>query len=318
MFFEAFKATIVGVGQSFILGAIGYLIIKRNFLGAEGLNALSRLVIEITLPLLIFCRLIRDFDPGLYPQWWIFPLLSIAITLLALAVGFIFLGFSRKTQEKLQFLSLVSFQNSGYLPLVLFASILPKDKADVMFIYLFLFLLGFNLLMFSFGTYLLTYSKSKKFDWWSMLNPPVIATLAGLLLVFLGAGKFIPGFVLKPLEMAGDCTLPLATFVVGGNIAAIRCARSYNKAIALMSLVKLVILPGLGLWLVYQFKLPDLVGLLIIMQLAMPPATNLSVIVSQYKQEDCLISQGVFYGNILSILTIPLFLSLYFAVSMLK
>ena len=187
-----------------------------------------------------------------------------------------------------------------------------------MFIYLFLFLLGFNLLMFSFGTYLLTYSKSKKFDWWSMLNPPVIATLAGLLLVFLGAGKFIPGFALKPLEMAGDCTLPLATFVVGGNIAAIRCARSYNKAIGLMALVKLIILPVLGLWVVYQFKLPDLVGLLIVMQLAMPPATNLSVIVSQYKQEDCLVSQGVFYSNILSVVTIPLFLSLYFAISMLK
>jgi predicted permease len=318
VFFGVFTATIVGVGQSFILGAIGYLIIKRNFLGAEGLNALSRLVIEITLPLLIFCRLIRDFDPGLYPQWWIFPLLSIAITVVALAIGFLFIGFSQKIQEKLQFLSLVSFQNSGYLPLVLFAAILPKDKADVMFIYLFLFLLGFNLLMFSFGTYLLTYSKSKKFDWWSLLNPPVIATLAGLFVVFLGVSKFIPGFVLKPLEMTGDCTLPLATFIVGGNIAAIRCARSYNKAIALMVLVKLVILPVMGLWLVYQFKLPDLLGLLIVMQLAMPPATNLSVIVSQYKQEDCLVSQGVFYGHILSIVTIPLFLSLYFAISMLK
>jgi hypothetical protein len=316
--FEAFSATIVGVGQSFVLGAIGYFIIKRNFLGAEGLNALSRLVIEITLPLLIFCRLIRDFDPALYPQWWIFPLLSIAITAVALTIGFIFSGFSRKVQERLQFLSLVSFQNSGYLPLVLFASILSKDKADVMFIYLFLFLLGFNLLMFSLGTYLLTYSKSRKFDWWSLLNPPVIATLSGLLVVFLGAAGFIPGAVLKPLEMAGDCTLPLAIFVVGGNIAAIKCSGKYNKAIGLMVLVKLVILPVLGLWAVYLFKLPDLLGLLIVMQLAMPPAANLSVIVSQYKQEDCLVSQGIFYSHILCIVTIPLFLSLYFAISMLK
>jgi hypothetical protein len=318
MLLESFKITAVGVGQSFILGAVGYFLIKRRILHEEGLNALSRLVIEITMPALIFGTLIKKFDFILYPDWWFYPLLSICITLAGFGVGLFFLGAIRGTQEKLQFLSLNAFQNSGYLPLVLVASILTQAQAQEMFIYLFLFLLGFNLLMFSFGVYLLTFTKEKEFDWNKLFNPAVIATFAGLIAVFLGIHKFIPESVLKPLQMAGDCTLPLAMFVVGGNIASIRLIKISKKPIALLILGKLVILPALGVWFVYQIRLPWMLGLLVIMELAMPPATTLSVILSQHKKQDCLISQGIFFGHIVSLITIPLFLSLYFMISMVK
>jgi malate permease and related proteins len=318
VFLEAFKSTFSGVGESFILGVIGYLLIKRNFLGEEGLNALSRLVIDVTLPLLIFCRLVNDFSFEAFPNWWLFPLISLGITLAGLLVGWLFSGFIQGGQRKLQFLSLVSFQNSGYLPLVLLGSLLTPEKTQVMFIYLFLFLLGFNLLLFSLGIYLLTFTRAKKFDWKSLLNPPVIATLAGLALVFFKLEHIIPAGVLRPLQSAGDCTVPLATFVVGGNIAAIHLGKVEKKAMFWMSLAKLVVLPALGLWLVFVLKLPELFGLLIVLQLAMPPATNLSVIISHYKKEDLLISQGIFCGHIAAIITIPVFLSFYFMINMLK
>ena len=85
-----------------------------------------------------------------------------------------------------------------------------------------------------------------------------------------------------------------------------------KKEMLLMFLVKLIILPALGLVLVLKLKLPELVGLLIVMQLSMPPATLLSVITRHYKKDDLLISQGIFLGHIVSIITIPVFLSLYF------
>jgi predicted permease len=59
-------------------------------------------------------------------------------------------------------------------------------------------------------------------------------------------------------------------------------------------------------------------GLLVLMQLAMPPATSLSVITRHYKKEDLLISQGVFFGHIASVITIAIFLSLYFTLSVVK
>ena len=313
MLLESFKITGSGVGQILLLGGLGYFLLKRNILSGEGLSSISRIVIEITLPALMFCQLVKDFSFTKYPDWWVFPLISIAITIAGLGLGALFMGFIRGTKQKLQFINLIAFQNSGYLPLALLAALLPADKIGEMFIYLFLFLLGFNLIMWSFGVYMLTFTRTKKFELGSLFSPPVIATLAGLAVIFLGWDRFLPGLVMKPLRLVGDCTLPLAMIVVGANIAEVKVGRIDKKAMALVLLAKLVILPALGLFLMLKFAVPELFGLLVIIQLAMPSATSLSVITSHYKQEDLLISQGIFYSHIVSIVTIPVFLSLYLA-----
>jgi len=312
MFLQSFKITIAGVGQIFLLGAIGYFLFKKRVLGPESLDSLNRIVIDITLPILIFCQLDKDFSFSLYRNWWAFPLLSIAITLVGLAAGYLFSGMVKGGQHRQQFISLVTFQNSGYLPLALIGSLLAADKLGVMFIYLFLFLAGFNLLMFSLGAELISYHKLRKFEFMNLFSPPVTATIIGLLVVYFGLNNFIPDVVLKPLRLVGDCTLPLAMFVVGANLAEISLTHIDKKEMVLALLAKLLILPALGLVLVWKLRLPELVGFLIVMQLAMPPATLLSVLTRHYKKEDLLISQGIFLGHIASIVTIPVFLSLYF------
>jgi len=77
-------------------------------------------------------------------------------------------------------------------------------------------------------------------------------------------------------------------------------------------------LPALGLLLILRIKLPPLIGLLILLELAVPSATTLSVIIRQVKKEDLLISQGIFFSHLFSIVTLPLFLSLYFMIVMVK
>lgn len=318
MFLESFKITGLAVAQIFLLGAIGYFLMKKNILGEAGFDSLSRLALDITLPILIFCQLIKDFSFSLYPNWWVFPLMGVAITVIGLAIGSMFVGFINGHQHRLQFLSLIAFQNSGYLPLALIGALLPKEKISAMFIYLFLFLLGFNLVMFSFGVYMLAFSRENKFEWQSLFSPPVLATLFSLLLILAGLNRLIPEFVLKPLKMVGDCTLPLAMLVVGGNLAEIHLGRIDKKAIVLMTLAKLIVMPALGLALVMKFKFPELIGLLILIELAVPAAVNLSVIIRHYKKEDLLISQGIFFSHILSLVSIPIFLSLYFMIIVIK
>jgi predicted permease len=315
---ESFKIVSGAVTQILILGAVGYILVKKDILGDCGLDNISRFTLDITLPLLIFTQLIREFNFNLYPDWWLFPLISIAVTILGLGLGFLFSIFIKGAQHKMQFASLVGFQNSGYLPLSLLAALLPVGDLKVIFVYLFLFLLGFNLLTFSVGVYLLTFLKDKKFEWASLLSAPVIAVLVSFLFIFFKFEKLIPNFVFNPLKLIGDCTLPLAMLVVGGSLAKIKLEHVDIKAMALMVLAKLIILPALGFLFLLKFKLPHLIGLLIFIELAMPPAANLSVIVRSYKKEDLLISQGIFFGHILSIVLLPVLLSLYFMFVMLK
>jgi predicted permease len=81
---------------------------------------------------------------------------------------------------------------------------------------------------------------------------------------------------------------------------------------------KLIILPVVGILIVLKLALPHLLGFLIVMQLAMPSATSLSVIIRRFNKPDALISQGVFFSHIIGLVTIPLFLSLYLSLVMLK
>ncbi|MDD5166119.1 MAG: AEC family transporter [Candidatus Omnitrophica bacterium] len=318
MVLESFRITGSAVAQIFLLGAIGYFLTKKDILGQEGLNILSRLTLDITLPVLIFCQLVKDFSFSRYPDWWVFPLVSVAITILGLLVGFIFSVFIKGSQHKAQFISLVTFQNSGYLPLALIAALLPAEQAAPVFIYLFLFLLGFNLVMFSLGVYMLAFSKEKKFELASLFSPPVAATLISLAVIFFGLNKFIPDMVLNPLKMVGDCTLPLAMFVVGGSLASIKLKHVDIGPVFLLALAKLVVLPLAGLLILVKLNISELIGLLILIELAVPSATTLSVIIRHYKKEDLLISQGIFLTHIVSLITLPLFLSLYFMRVMIK
>lgn len=318
MFFNSFKITGIAVGQIFLLAVLGYLLLKRKFLNADGLDALSRLTMDVTLPILIFCQLMKDFSFMRYPNWWALPLISLSVTGLGLGVGFLFLKVVKGQQQKLQFLSLVGFQNSGYLPLALVASLLSGDNLSVIFIYIFLFLTGFNLCLFSLGVYILNYSKEVKFRWQSLFSMPVIATLVSLIVIFIGLNKFIPEMVFKPLRMLGDTTLPLAMLVVGGNLAQFNLGQIDKKPMALLILSKMIILPLLGLGLIFIFNVPALISLLLLIQLSMPSAVTLSVILSTYKKEDFLVSQGILLTHIVSVFTIPLFLIIYFSRFMLK
>lgn len=312
MFFESFKNTGLGIIQIVLLGAVGFLLVKSGILKKDALHFLSRLVVEVTLPAMIFCQLIKDFSFSVYSNWWLFPLLSLAITFVGFLCGALFSVFIKGSQRKIQFLSLSAFQNAAYLPLVLVAALLSGADLDKALVYLFLFLLGFNAVIWSFGVYMLTFTKSKKFQLNSLFSPPVIAIIASLFFVYIGLNKLIPAFVIKPFKMIGDCTVPLAMFIVAGSLAEIKLKHIDKKAAFLTVLSKLILLPLLGLFFILKLNVDCLLGMMIIMQLAMPPATSLSVIMMHHKKEDLLISQGVFIGHIVSIITVPVFLTLYF------
>ena len=318
MFLAYLKISGLAVVQIFILGAIGFFLVRRQIIKDAGLDSVSRMVIEVTLPLMIFCHLSGDFSFGIYRDWWVYPLLSVAVNAAGLVLGLLLVKFVSGPEYKRQFLSLTTFQNSGYMPLALIAALLTSADAAPMFIYLFLFLMGFNMLMFSAGVHMLAFHRNRKFELGSLFSPPVIATIFSLLFVFFSLNRFVPGEIMKPLRMVGDCTLPLAMIVVGGNLAQIHLGRIDIKSLSLMMAAKLLILPALGLFFLSKVRVPDFMGLLIIIQLAMPPATLLSVITRHYKKDDLLISQGIFFGHILSIITIPVFLSLYFALVMIR
>ncbi len=307
-----FQSVIQAMLQIFLLGLLGFVLVRRKALSNEGVSALTNFFINVVFPALIFWQIVTKFKFESYPNWWMFPLASFGVTVLGLLVGCVFSFSAKDIQAKREFICLSGFQNSGYLPLVLLGWIVPKERLSTMLIYLFLFLLGFNLVIWSWGVYFLSVRKAKRFSWGSLLSPPVAAILTGFGFVAFKINTLIPPFIFSSLESLGNCSFPLAIVVVGAILAEFySLQRIDKKTIAVLIFAKLFVLPLLGLLFLSCVKLPYLIGLLIILELSVPSGINLAIISRKYSQQERLIGQGIFFTHIISLVTLPLFLSAF-------
>ncbi|RKY39137.1 MAG: hypothetical protein DRP75_02980 [Candidatus Omnitrophota bacterium] len=308
---STFRFSILAIVQIFVVGFCGFVAAKREILSQEGLKVLSRLIVEISLPALIFSRLLLQFKFNLFPHWWFFPLFSFFLTFLGLGIGYLFLKLSPPFAQKREFLSLIGFQNAGYLPLALATTLFPPHKADQMFIYIFLFLLGFNALLWSFGVHLLSPFK-KKMRMVNLFTPPLLATLSALLLIFLNLRRFFPSLLLKPLQIVGECTVPLGLMVIGGSLAFVSPQARIKKGILMnLILAKLIALPLLVFLLIICLKPEPLIGFLMLIESGVPSATSLSIIAKHYSADCDFVNQSIFFTHLLSLFTLPLFLTLF-------
>lgn len=311
---ESLKITFEAILELAVLAAVGFVLVRKQIISDNGLETLSRLVIGLFLPLMMFTQITGGFSFRNHADWWMFPLLSVALTAVGYGFGLLFLKLDTAlSSQSGSFLGICAFQNSGYLPLPLAAGLLSPDMASEMFIYIFLFLLGFNMTIFSFGIFVLDCGKKAcRFDYKDMFNAPVIATLAALVVVALRLQAWIPPVLSRPADLLGKCAIPLSIFVVGGNLAMIRMRSvRHLRPLAAGLTIKLLILPLVVLAFLFLIRPRPLVGLLLLLQACMPPAALLSVIARNEKLEDELINQAIFFGHVLCILTIPLFLGLY-------
>ena len=310
-FITTFKTTLSATVQIFLMGSCGYFLVKRKVINDNGLVILSRLVISLFFPLFTFHQLTNHFSFSVYQNWWIFPLISFGVTLGGFLIGWLTAQCFKNIPFQKEFIALTGFQNSGFIPLMLVATMFTGELAQKLYIYIFLFLVGFDLVMWSFGVWFLTKSKSAKFDLTNLLYSPFTAIVISLLLVLFGWNQAIPEVLKTPIKMFGDCALPMAVFVVGGNLAMIDIFSSNQREIILAMLSKLVFFPLLAFLFVLTFHIDKFIGFLIILQAAVPSANSLSVIARRHQIDDQFLNQGIFFTNIASIITLPVFLTLY-------
>lgn len=300
------------MAQIFFLGLLGYLLVRSKFLDAKGLEVLSGVVIGVTLPAFNFTQIITHFDPRAYANWWLFPLLGFAIVFGGILLASAVLAVRPKFKARNEFRALIGFQNSGYMPLMILSGFPQTPEIVGLSIYVILSLVGFDILLWSLGVWLMTGADAKRFDYRKLINPPMLATLIAVFLTFLGCGQKIPQVVFNPLKMLGNCLLPLVMLVLGGNFALTSLKNVQKADILNVVVAKLIVYPALMILFVVAMRVPYLIGFFLVLEAAVPCANSLSVIGRYYRTgNQDFINQGLFFTNILCVVTIPVCLMIY-------
>lgn len=310
--FYSFYSISNGILKIFFLLAIGYVVYVRGLIGKNTMDGISNLLIWVCLPALIFTRIISTFKPSDFSGWWILPVSSVLISVLGLGLGYVFQRPIRDFRSRREFMVSCAFQNCGYIPMTLVFFVCHGPFCDKLLVYIFLFLIGFNAMIWSFVPAFFSRDTKKRFKVKTIFNPPVIAILFSLLWVFLIGNRGLHHVIYDPLTLLGDATFPLALIVLGAQLAEYKGFELKNlKALSSCLFVKLVLLPAIILLLLQYIAMTDVLKFFILLEATMPVAVTL-VIIGQYTGADNKFLSGViFYSHFLAIFTIPLWLLLF-------
>ncbi|MCD6460242.1 AEC family transporter [bacterium] len=300
--------------QIAIIGLIGFFALRKGIIKESALLGLSRLVTEIAFPCYIFVHITKNIEiKSVLNLFWL-PLGCCVLLFLGFILAWSYLKIDKKIEEKGEFTLLVTFHNAVYLPIPLIMSLFSQAQQHKMFLYLFAFNIPFSALLFTVGPHVLNRSRGFKFSWRRLFNNPVIAVLFSLFLAATGLHRYIPNTVELSLEMVSKITVPLVMMIIGGIILInYRAPKpAHPLTILKISFLKIIVIPFIVLGLILLFKIPYEFAVLFMIQACMPSASTLPLIARNENADYKLTGTTIFWSYLLSLITIPLFIALYF------
>jgi len=139
-------------------------------------------------------------------------------------------------------------------------------------------------------------------------NPIILSTLAGLL--FALSPLTLPGFVDRTLQIVGGMGLPLALMMIGATFADSRPGQINWLEMGLLTIIKLVGLPTLGLGLLLMADISGLPAVVTLVLLSSPSATLCVVMANEMGGDPRLASAAITMTHAFSALSYLLWLYL--------
>lgn len=307
-----FSTVVIAIAKLFILMFSGFLLRHWNIINDKFTEMMSLLLVRIIFPALIITKTIAHFSYTEFPNWWFFPVMAMLFSLFGLLLGRIIYPFLGGFGSKREFISSCGFYNCGYLPMNLILFSFTGLLADRLLVFMFLYIIGFNLLMWSLGPIYLSGKLTRELKMRIFLNPPVLATVFSLLWVaFFGQGS-LPGIIADPLSQLGQASFPLAMLVLGSFLYRYKAFAPANKIPVLASLItKLFVFPAIVLGMIYFAPLNMDYKFFLFLEAIMPAAVSLVIIGSYTSSDNEFFSSIVFYTHLVAIFSIPLWLTVF-------
>ena len=309
-------ATGVAILEIFVVIVVAGLLVRRGVLTDRMVTALSTATVVLFLPCLIFDKIVSNFAPGHFPLWWTLPLSAVAMV----AVGLVAAAalFARELPAKRNLLPLASIQNAGYLILPVGLALYP-DQFDEFALYVSLFILGLNPVLWSVGKLLTTAGGHAPGGWRGLLNPPLAACLAALAVGLTDTGGFIPRPLLEAVELVGQGAVPVATVVLGAMLGGmhIRLRRHVWDAVRVLA-VKYLAVPAVTVSALVLSGIGDanpLLASFLVLESAAAPAAGLVLQVRTYGGDEATIGSLMLASYVVCLATLPLWLAIWQAVA---
>jgi predicted permease len=289
----------------FSLALFGIAARKSGAFREEARQSLADIMLNITLPPLIFVSMTRDITWERLLSGAVSPFIALALVMIMMLVAET-LGrlINMAPGRRGTFSVSTSMPNTAFIGFPVILSVLGQEGLA----YAVLYDVGITVAFCSIAILALKGGLSQKGSWKSLINPPLIATVIGLLMNKLGI--VIPDLALEPLRIMGNATVPLAMLLMGYMLGDVNFSlKALNVELGLVCACKLILYPLLAHLLMLPFNIDPLVRMVVIMESAMPSMASTPVLIQKYGGDSEFAVTALFVTTLLSVVTIPMMIA---------
>jgi predicted permease len=315
------RIVLIKIAGMFVVIMAGWLARRRGYVKDDVTAALSRIVVDVAFPALVFTQMIRTCDAAVLREGWILPLIPFGIVAVAYLVGLALAPLFGGKDQRNTVLFLAVSPNWVFLPLPIAEALYGAAGVRVVL----LCNVGAQLALWSIGIWILHGRISQalrnlgtNIGLWATaggivvaLAFPAVRDLGNMKTAGTSAAGIAGAALFDAVAMVGSLTIPLSLLAIGAQLAALKVSMHRLPAPLWGSLlIRLVAAPlatvAIGTALARTgFALPDVTRQTVYLVAAMPVAIVCSVIAERYGGDTGLAAQSVFYSTFFSLITVP-------------
>ena len=215
------------------LAVPGYILVKGKILRPEQSGVLSKLLMYLALPFMIFSGVVKNLTLN---KESLLMLGVVALIGIAVIFGMFFVSAplvkmekNKKTRGMLRFCAV--FANNGFLGIPLAVAVFGGDSPV------------FNVLMYTLGAYLTTGDKKNISVKKAFLNPVLVAFVLGCICNLLNVGKYVPE-VITFSDHFSNIVTPISMTIIGMKLGATSFRALFRSGkLYYVSFLRLVLFP---------------------------------------------------------------------------
>ena len=283
-----------------LLMAVGIYLSRKGFLSPQGTKDLGAILLRIIIPCVIVKSYITTYSRERLLELALSAGLALAAFILAMGIAYLVYGKRRRIEN-----FAAAFCNAGFIGIPLAQAVIGDEGVFYMAASVALL----NLFQWTYGVYIMTDRRDSISAKTIAKNPVVIAIVIGIAL-FLSRLP-VPGILTSTLGYIAGMNTPVAMILMGTYMAKLPWRKLLDKRAYGCVLLRLVVIPAVvlaGFW-----ALPisnQNVALAAYLAAATPVGANICVFAQQYDCDYEFSVVTVCLSTVLSIVTVPLMVSL--------
>lgn len=281
---------------------VGILMVKTRVLTRDTLETISRFVMKLALPVMIFVNTIDGVDRrSLVQSLSLLGLTAVLYMCTYLLARLLVAIFHLQGNRAQVYRALTMFGNVGFMGIPIISSIYPENGM----LYIAVFTIIDQMVLWTLGVKLTTPNGQGSFDAKKMINPCTVAVVLSVVLVVTGV--HLPSLLNTALEKIGGTATPLAMIYLGGVFACMDVfkylrIREFYGIVA----VKMFLFPLAYYLILKLLPLDPNIHLTISLLAAMPAMSSIVMMARASGSEGDYAMGGILVTTICSIVTIPL------------